>query len=760
MGRHERGSIAFFATYRTPVPLDIYSCPLQLPLSANNDELLMIGDNKDQYNYNGREIPKDALRKLLNNEKLKSKTEGREADVDNGTLTGIIFVSERNNLELLHIALRFESPPKVEVFCLADIFGLNPDFNKVCLEDSGCFTDNHLIYVSTKEPATERKQPWTAVYQTDLRTGETKRLTPRDTADLSPSVSPSKKMIAMASFQGKDGEWGGEIEDLKTNIYVMDVGAPHTRRMVVENGGWPTWGSDDVIFFHRKDDPIDHPKIEGFRYPKDVFWGVYRVDIRGGLTSVPERVTPKDIDGFTPAAMDENKVAVVTVRKESIGLGTARDVDQFRQIEIFDRSLGPNQSTKITQKTKSLKADHFNPFLINSRAGKRIGYHRGRSDKLSFDKAVETPFQALESPLKDVGIFRVSGVFPTISKDGKKIAFVDNEFKAVWVADKHGLHIAHEEEKADRLFSPVWNQFEDTLYVCAGPSFNQKMPVNIIAITHASKLRRQSHPLTDQYNNAFPSSSPDGKKLVYRSTGEDGFKNLYIMEDSKRGVVKGVKPRRLTNGNWTDTHCQWAPKGDWIVHSSTRDKPPGAPESDQGLDPGYFAVFLVKWNDPTVLVRVMTSGNNISGHVNHPFISPDGRSIVVTSDVAGVSVDPISLPLFDHSVRSYGDIFSFDLPEDLPKTSTGEEKIKDVTEFTHITCIIKDVKDFTRITHSRYEYSTATWTRFPTDEDPSVAWSMHLPDDTGFTPACPYKHEDGGESYHMTGHLVIPRRCC
>jgi hypothetical protein len=30
-----------------------------------------------------------------------------------------------------------------------------------------------------------------------------------------------------------------------------------------------------------------------------------------------------------------------------------------------------------------------------------------------------------------VDVFRVSGVFPTVSSDGSNLAFVDNEFKAV-----------------------------------------------------------------------------------------------------------------------------------------------------------------------------------------------------------------------------------------------------------------------------------------------------------------------------------------
>ena len=50
----------------------------------------------------------------------------------------------------------------------------------------------------------------------------------------------------------------------------------------------------------------------------------------------------------------------------------------------------------------------------------------------------------LHSPHPDVGLFRVSGDFPTFSKDGSKLAFVDNEFKAVWVADSKGLRIVYE----------------------------------------------------------------------------------------------------------------------------------------------------------------------------------------------------------------------------------------------------------------------------------------------------------------------------
>lgn len=167
------------------------------------------------------------------------------------------------------------------------------------------------------------------------------------------------------------------------------------------------------------------------------------------------------------------------------------------------------------------------------------------------------------------------------------------------------------------------------------------------------------------------------------------------MENANKGEFEGGEMRRLTEGKWIDTQCKWSPKNDWIVFSSNRDNPEGDRKDDKNVNFGYFSVYLVKANDPDVLVRVISSANDLSGHVNHPFFSPDGRSIVVTSDLAAVSADPMSMPLFLHSARPYGDIFTIDIdPDDIEKN--------------------KDLNKFNRITHSRYENATGTWTKFST----------------------------------------------
>lgn len=185
MGGESRGSIAFFATYRPPVPLDIFSCPV--PPSSSRDEFHLT--DGISYNYNCRPIPPAALKTLLKRPKLAAEGGATDADVDAGCVSGLVFVSERDDsLETLRIALRFNANNKVKVFSLADIYGVT-EFGGTRLEDSGCIgggykegsrtIDHSLIYVSTKEPVEERRSPWTVVYKTNLRTGKTDRLTPK-----------------------------------------------------------------------------------------------------------------------------------------------------------------------------------------------------------------------------------------------------------------------------------------------------------------------------------------------------------------------------------------------------------------------------------------------------------------------------------------------------------------------------------------------------------------------------------------------------
>ena len=127
----------------------------------------------------------------------------------------------------------------------------------------------------------------------------------------------------------------------------------------------------------------------------------------------------------------------------------------------------------------------------------------------------------------------------------------------------------------------------------------------------------------------FVREGDQGKELVFRS-GRGGSKNLYVTG------LEGSDARRLTEGKWTDTMCDWSPTGEWIAFAS-----------DRG---GDFEVWLVR-PDGTGLRRLVGGG----GRNNHPHFSPDGRWIVFTSKRAGYSAEEASLP---HQPQPYGDLFA------------------------------------------------------------------------------------------------------
>ncbi|KAF7008909.1 hypothetical protein CFC21_023558 [Triticum aestivum] len=689
-----RSTIAFFGTSRPPVALDLFSCPANPPPSSPRDEQRLT--DGVSYNHNGRAIPAAALKELLaflaekKDPALALAGGATPEEVDKGGVTGLVFVSGRDNgLETLHVALR-TTGDKTTVLSLADIYGADT-FGGIRMEDSGCLaggfeagglTVGHsLVYVSTKGPAAARRTPcpWTVVYKTNLADGTTERLTPPDQYDLNPAVSPSGQRVAVANFRS------GEIGRLKTDIVVMNVDREAQgglgRSILIKDGGWPTWGSDNVIFFHRGVDTKD---------PASTDWGVYRYDL---TTKDTIKVTPDDIQAMTPAAIDKTTVAVAVTRETSMDRTRK---EQHRHIEIFEVGK-PASPVVITHGTTPL-ADHYSPFVLDG--GSRVGFHRCRTDDDKVNTTAD-PKKKLSSPAathKDGGL---AGVFPSISNDGSKICYVDNEFRSVWVADEKGPRPVHSVRNKIRVLSTTWNQdmSKDTIYFCEGTADH----LQICALEGASELRpndRNMRRLTKgKFNDAFPSSNPAGTKFVFRSTRnrsgrpEDAkYNNLYIMEDAEEGEWGEGTVTQLTDGPWTDSHCSWSPRGDWIVFSSSRDR-------DILDSAGCFSIFLVLATDRKVLVRVMS----LPGHVCHPIFSPDMDNLVVTSDVAVVSADPVSLPIFIASGRPYGDMFSI--------------KLRDTTDINKN----KDIMEFHRITHTRYEYSKPSWTIYFGD-DPNDKW--------------------------------------
>ncbi|XP_078148902.1 DPP6 N-terminal domain-like protein [Carex rostrata] len=557
----------------------------------------------------------------------------------------ILYVSERNGSHhlLLDLLPSIEqvtlSPHSVFADSGKTRFDLTPHLSPVSMKDRPSLSGENLIYVSTHVPSSSPRKSWAAVYSTHISTLHTKRLTPDDVVDFSPAISPSGYWTAVASLSA----WSREVEELNTDLYLFRTSDGSQRTFIEHHAGWPCWADDSTLYFHRRDE--------------SGWWGVYKavLSVTGDLISLIsiDRITPTGFHAFTPAASPglPGVVAIATRRPDS----------KYRHIELVDlRNEGNYSYIEVTRTVKPF-SHHYNPFI--SPDGSRIGYHRCRGGSNGNPPLLLENLKSIAP--EEFSLFRFDGSFPSFSPDGKHIAFVN--LPGVYVANTDGSRSVRQIFSGN-AFPTAWDwKREGVIYTSYGPDFaSESTKVDIISIHIGNNNTEQviKKLTTGGDNNAFPSPSPDGKWIVFRS-GRSGHKNLYIM-DVLKGESAGLY--RLTEGPWTDTMCNWSPDGEWIAFSSNRDNPGG----------DDFAIYMVHPNG-TDLRRVVYTGEG--GRANHPMFSPDSKKLVFTSDYAGVSAEPISNP---HHYQPYGDIFTINI----------------------------DGSRIRRLTHNSYEDGTPAWTKF------------------------------------------------
>ncbi|KAL6893737.1 hypothetical protein ACP4OV_007835 [Aristida adscensionis] len=622
------GTIVFSTIDRSRYAFDIFALPLA-PLSpaanaaVNPSAELRLTDGAS-VNYNGHFAPSS---------------------------DSLVFVSERNGTLNLYMspvppaaaagvshreALEDDAPAAVSPL-------LPPD--PIALKDRPSLTPDgsHLVYVSTAVPAESPRRSWAAVYSTHLPSGSTRRLTPPGAADLSPAVSPSGEWTAAAS----PGPywWAGRMGDLDTDIYVFQTSDGSRRTLAIRDGGWPCWADEATLFFHRRD--------------SDGWYGVYRAEVSvtaaGVSVASVERITPPGFHAFTPAASPgaPGLVAVATRRPGS----------DYRHIEVIDVSSGSDNAYFELTKHVAPRAHHFNPFV--SPDGARVGYHRCRGSGNGDSPLL---LESIKSPAPETfSLFRIDGLYPSFSHDGKRIAFVG--LPGLFVVNSDGSG-GRRQILSSNAFATAWDwKRKGVIYTSIGPDFaSERTTVDVVAVSlgdgdDSEKISVKKLTVGGA-NNAFPSPSPDGKWVVFRS-GRSGHKNLYIM-DAEDGEAGGI--RRLTEGPWSDTMCNWSPDGEWIAFASDRHSPGG----------GSFAVYMVHPNG-TGLRRVVPGGGG--GRTTHPWFSPDSKTLVFTSDYAAVSAEPASNPLY---YQPDGEIFTVNI----------------------------DGSGIRRLTHNSVEDGTPSWTPY------------------------------------------------
>ncbi|KAL1553033.1 hypothetical protein AAHA92_13760 [Salvia divinorum] len=496
--------------------------------------------------------------------------------------------------------------------------------------DRPAVNNRRLYFISAHECPEKLFTSWCALYCAGIDGGKVERLTPYGSVDFSPAVSPSGKLIAVASYGNR--RWGGEFHDLRTEIVVFSESDPAKRVLVCDHGGWPTWSGDSTLYFHRQSD--------------DGWWSIFRADLPPDFShdfefsTAPRRVTPPGIHCFTPAAVpDSAKIAVATRRKGK----------NHRHIEIFDTEL-----QKIDPVTELLNPDfhHYNPFV--SPGGSFLGYHRFRGSGGGGTTTIPH-LDPVSSPLEGLRMLRLNGSFPAFSPSGNFIA-LNGDFD-----QNSGLKIIRSDGtkrwnlfKNRTTFSNCWNPSdENVIFVSIGPIFESVTAnVQIARVTFdrsdlsndRDEIPADIKILTEEGtgNNAFPSCSPDGKSVVFRS-GRDGHKNLYIV-DAVAGESAGI--RRLTDGPWIDTMPSWSPDGETIAFSSNRHRPD---------DPSVFGIYTVRADGSEVRRVVVAGSEEDRDRLNHVCFSADMEWLLFTANLGGVTAEPVALP---NQFQPYGDLYA------------------------------------------------------------------------------------------------------
>jgi len=457
-----------------------------------------------------------------------------------------------------------------------------------------------IAFCSTRKPAAPG-HAWNGIYVMDADGANVHRISRDDAvADYSPAWSPRNDLIAFASGR-----------DRARDVYVMKPDGTG-RRQVARDGGWPAFvDGGRAIVFHRRGAQNE--------------WDLWRVALTENAE--PELLTGKA--SMPRATADGTKLVAVTYR------------GPVQHVALIDPKTG--DASEVVAGDIPL----WNPTI--SPDGRSVIYHR------------ETPGQARPNaewwgapPGTKLKLLRLDGSFPAFSPDASRVAFVGENFATVDVMKVDGSARTTIFKGSPRsLFALSWSRDPERIAFSQGSVFAP--PSSSVNLRAVSPDGGEVTDITsDAGNNGFPSYSPDGKRMVFRS-GRDGFKNLYIMDRD------GSHVRRLTEGDWTDTMCNWSHDGRWIAFASDR-------END-------FEIWLVR-PDGSELHKLIGGG----GRNNHPHFSPDDRWIVFTSQRAGFSAETVSLP---RQPQPYGELFIIRI----------------------------DGTRLTRLTHNGFEEGTPAWAK-------------------------------------------------
>lgn len=509
----------------------------------------------------------------------------------------------------------------------ADIWRVHPDGSGLeqltrdpAMEDAGVLSPDgtRLAFVSTQGGART-----TNIWVMDLKTRRARNLTGDGKSDspetmngnFRPAWSADGNWIAFTSDRGE--KWAGAEmgagagHSQPTSLYVMRADGSGLRRLTSTTPamsiGSPRWSADG-----RKIVAYEIPTNETFAARMDGFPGVrfattaqiVEVDVASGfITPVSSGPGLKT----NPQYLANGAIGylVKSASADSAGAGVAyTDGSQGPRGVVRNPSWSPDGKSVV----------YYKRDLTNRQQYTRL---------YSWDKARE---------------YRYTDVFPILCPKSGKLAITDLDFPfgnpraSVSVMNPDGTDRKKVFQRQDGAsLEPTWSPDCQWLAFGVGVFFGGRgfAPANLWMVKADGSESRQI--TDDEFNVGFPTWSPDGTTIIYRTWGD---------ADSKQG--RGLRALKLADHSVTVLTTEWdnfpfySPSGDRVVFTRRM------PDAD-------FEVFTMKPDGSDV--RRLTTTRGADAHATW---STDGQEIWFESSRTGFKDEAA---LYDTSPQPYAQIF-------------------------------------------------------------------------------------------------------
>lgn len=466
--------------------------------------------------------------------------------------------------------------------------------------------EKRVVYVSTR--AAGRANLWLL----DVATRKATRLTTGDGGDFRPSWSPDGKWIAFSSDRGSSlppakGRW----ERLQVaDIYLIHPDGSGLKRISQHGGfcGSPKWTADSK-------------SVIAYCMPAQDTW-TYRIASEDGNDELVK------IDIATGKASPVASGPGVKLMPTILASGNIAYLRQDKSAHGVFYEMGKPGPAGWDLRTPSWSPD-----------GSRVVYSRFAY------KHVALPVKQW-SPDKDFEVYS-TGMLPGYDRSGERLAITkvngeqseakpNGEGTSLLVMDSGKPPRAILTRK-DLILAPSWSPHGRRIAVGVGEfsafmdfELGDRKPVDPVnggaqvAILNADGSG--FHLVTSgPDNNAFPSFSPDGKEIVYRTSGPEGD-GMRIMNLENHSV------KVLTNDY--DNFPVWSPRGDLIAFMRKIN--------------GFFEIMTIHPDGTSLKQLTHTRGNEA-----HIAWSPDGERILFTSSRMGFKDEA----LYENNPQPYGEIF-------------------------------------------------------------------------------------------------------